>query len=139
MITSSQAFDKFGDPAKESSRVLWDVPPALEIGVLPNSIYCNKLMVDPLTRAFGNIIDRGLLPEVKTWDGCFQIRKQRGAKSASLHSWGLAVDLNAAWNQLGKPPTMSKALVRCFTDAGLDWGGTWKRPDGMHFQLRDIV
>ena len=139
MITSSQAFDKFGDPVKESSMVLWDVPPELEIGVLPNRIYCNKLMVEPLTRAFGNIIDRGMLSEVRTWDGCFHIRKQRGARTASLHSWGLAVDLNAAWNQLGKPPTMSKALVRCFTDAGLDWGGTWKRPDGMHFQLRDIV
>lgn len=138
MITPDQCFAMFGDPAKESSLVLWDVPPPLEIGVLPNRIYCNRLMIDPLTRAFGNIIGRGLLNEVKTWDGCFQIRKQRGARSQSIHSWALAIDINAAWNQIGKPPSISKALVSCFTDAGFDWGGVWKRPDGMHFQLSKI-
>jgi len=33
---------------------------------------------------------------------------------------------------------MSKELVSCFTDAGFDWGGTWERKDGMHFQLKNI-
>ena len=71
---------------------------------------------------------------------CFNIRPQRGAKTSSLHSWGVAVDVNAAWNPfvVGKKPTLSEGFVKCFTDAGFDWGGTWKRPDGMHFQLRKI-
>lgn len=56
----------------------------------------------------------------------------------SLHSWGLAIDFNAAWNGFGKTPTMSPELVKCFTDAGLDWGGTWSRPDGMHFEIAKL-
>jgi hypothetical protein len=53
----------------------------------------------------------------------------------SLHSWGLAIDINAATNRFGGKPTMSAELVKCFTDAGFDWGGVWSNPDGMHFQL----
>jgi hypothetical protein len=56
----------------------------------------------------------------------------------SLHSWGIAIDVNAAWNGLGKEPTLTPEFVKCFTDAGFDWGGTWKRKDGMHFQLSNI-
>lgn len=121
--------------------VLWDVPECINqaIPALPNKIYCNRDLIQSLEQAFLNIIERGLTQEVKTWDGCFNIRKIRGYKYAwSLHSWAVAVDINAAWNRLGKNPQMSKELVACFTDAGFDWGGEWRRPDGMHFQLKEI-
>jgi len=136
MITSAECLKRYGDPTKEKSMILWDVPPELEIGVLPNKIYCNRDMVDPLKRAFTNIIERGLIEQVKTWDGCFNIRKKVGALSQSLHSWGVAIDINAAWNGYNKTPTMSKELVDCFKDAGFDWGGDWTKPDGMHFQIK---
>lgn len=139
MVTSKDCFKKFGDPTIYESNymVLWDVPQYIKdnIPTIPNKIYCNRQMVLPLEIAFLNIIDRGLRKEVVTWDGCFNIRKMRGLTSMSLHSWGIAIDINAAWNGLGKEPTMSEDLVKCFTDAGFDWGGTWKRKDGMHFQL----
>jgi len=118
--------------------VVWDVPADREHGAIPKKIYCNKAMVAPLDQAFKNINDRGLAAQVKTYDGCFNIRKKRGATSSSLHSWGIAIDINAAWNQFGKPPTMSAELVKCFTDAGFDWGGKWSKPDGMHFQLARV-
>ena len=118
--------------------VLWDVPAYLELGVIPKRVYCNRDLVRPLSQAFLNIINRGVVDQLKTWDGCFNIRKKRGAASSSLHSWGVAIDINAAWNGFGKKPTMSPALVKCFTDAGFDWGGTWAKPDGMHFQLREL-
>lgn len=69
---------------------------------------------------------------------CFNIRKKRGASTLSLHSFGVAVDLNAAWNGFGAKPTLSAGFVKCFTDAGFEWGGTWNTPDGMHFQLKTI-
>jgi hypothetical protein len=138
MVTSAQALKKYGDPTKENNMTLWDVPANLEIGLIPKRIYCNKDLVGPLTNAFTNLIQRGFVNELKTWDGCFNIRKKRGLTSMSLHSWGIAIDVNAAWNGLGKEPTLSAGFVKCFTDAGFDWGGTWKRKDGMHFQLAKI-
>ena len=56
----------------------------------------------------------------------------------SLHSWGIAIDVNAAWNGLDKTPVLSAGFVKCFTDAGFDWGGRWTRKDGMDFQLAKI-
>lgn len=138
MITSAQALKKYGDPTKESNMTLWDVPKELEIGVLPKRLYCNKDMILPLTKAFKNLISTGCVKELKTWDGCFNIRKKRGLTSMSLHSWGIAIDVNAAWNGLNKEPQLSKEFVNCFTLAGFDWGGTWTRKDGMHFQLKTI-
>jgi hypothetical protein len=139
MITSNDCFKRFGAPETELHMVLLDVPTELEIGVLPRKVYCNRLLVSPLQKAFKNIIDRRLIGEVKTWDGCFNIRKKKGNASPSLHSWGLAIDINAAWNGYNKPTTMSKELVACFTDAGFEWGGNWRIKDGMHFQLAKLI
>ena len=119
--------------------VLWDVPSELEIGVIPKRIYCNKDMVEPLKKAFKMLITTGCVTELKTWDGCFNIRKKRGLKSMSLHSWGLAIDVNAFENGLNQKPKLSNLFVSCFTTNGFDWGGHWTKPvDGMHFQLSKI-
>lgn len=140
MITAQDCLLKYGKPELEKHMVLWDVPAELEIGVLPNRIYCNKDMVQPLTLAFRNIVERGLVEEVKTWNGCFCIRKKVNATSQSLHSWGIAIDINAAENGYGKTPTMSKELINCFKDTGyFVWGGEWHpHADGMHFQLAKL-
>lgn len=138
MVTSAQALKKYGIPELEKHMVLWDVPSNLEIGAIPKRLYCNKDLVAPLTQAFNNLIKTGFVNELKTWDGCFNIRRKRGLTSMSLHSWGIAIDVNAAWNGLGKTPVLSAGFVKCFTDAGFDWGGTWTRKDGMHFQLAKI-
>lgn len=138
MVTSQQALKKYGDPTLEKSMIVWDVPTNLEIGVIPKKLYCNKDIVAPLTQAFTNLINTGKVSELKTFDGCFNIRKKRGLSSMSLHSWGIAIDVNAAWNQLNMVPTLTPGFVKCFTDAGFEWGGTWNRKDGMHFQLAKI-
>jgi hypothetical protein len=138
MVTSAMCFAKYGDPEKQKNMVVWDVPTHLEIGVIPKKIYCNRDMVAPLQKAFENLIKTGRVKELKTWDGCFNIRKKRGLSSMSLHSWGIAVDVNAFENGLGKDPKLSKAFVKCFTDAGFNWGGVWRRRDGMHFELAVI-
>ena len=138
MLTSAMCLAKYGKPELEKAMVLWDVPSHLEIGVIPKRIYCNRDMIAPLTQAFQNLIKTGFVKELKTWDGCFNIRNKRGASSASLHSWGVAIDVNAAWNGFGKKPTLSAGFVKCFTDSGFDWGGVWSKPDSMHFQLKSI-
>ena len=138
MVTSADCYKKYGNPIRESNLTVWVVPNYLQMSVVPKKIYCNKDLEIPLTNAFENILERGLKDQIRTWDGCFNIRSKRSSSNLSLHAWGIAVDINAAWNRFGKKPTISSELVKCFTDAGFDWGGTWKTPDGMHFQLSKI-
>lgn len=154
MLTSLDFYKKYGHPSKKKNLVLWDVPAELEIGVIPRRIYCNADLIPVLTQAFKNLIERGCVDELKTWDGCWNFRPIRGyekkyeaamkaanielaMKYLSVHSWACAVDMNASENGLGKKPKFSAKFVKCFTDAGMEWGGEWQnRPDGMHYQLR---
>ena len=139
MITAAQALKKYGQPSTSNKNlVLWDVPSELEIGVIPKKIYCNKDLIEPLSKAFRALIVTGCVQELKTWDGCFNIRKKRGLSSMSLHSWAIAIDVNAFENGLGQEPKLSARFVKCFTDNGFNWGGTWKRKDGMHFEIASI-
>jgi hypothetical protein len=143
MLTAIDCRKKFGEPTVsfESTQMeLWDVPNDINLAIptIPNKIYCNKLMKAPLEKAFRNIIEKAITQQLKTWDGCFNVRKKRGQQTMSIHSWGLALDINATWNAFGAKPSMSKELVSCFTNSGFDWGGTWSKPDGMHFQLKSI-
>jgi hypothetical protein len=138
MVTSSDCIKKYGQPEAHKNMTVWDIPTELEIGVIPKRLYCNKDIISPLSIAFKNLIDRGFVGELKTFDGCFNIRKKRGLNSMSLHSWGIAIDVNAFENQLNQTPKLSVGFVKCFTDAGFEWGGLWTRKDGMHFQLAKI-
>jgi len=67
----------------------------------------------------------------------FANRPIRGTQTASNHSWGLAVDLNAEDNPMGStfrsniPPAVVKAWESCH----FYWGGRYtSRPDSMHFE-----
>ena len=61
MLTASQCYKKYGAPTDEKFMVSWDVPKELEIGVIPKRIYCNKDMIEPLTKAFKNLIATGFV------------------------------------------------------------------------------
>lgn len=154
MVTSAQALKKYGNPYLTSTQnnnfELWvvdtDILEGLKhvrfsaIGTIgfPKKIFLNKDMKEPLKHALRHLIQFGFNKEMKTWDGCFNIRQKRGLKSFSLHAWAIACDVNQAENQLGMTPKLSAGFVKCFTDAGFDWGGIWTRKDGMHFQLAKI-
>lgn len=139
-------------PAFKRNLVMYDVPMDLEIGVIPKRIYCHKSLINPLEQAFRALIETGRVKELKTWDGCYNPRPIRGyekqwkryevegypkegAKYLSTHAWGMAIDVNAFENGLGKKPKLTAGFVKCFTDAGFVWGGHFKRLDGMHFEL----
>jgi hypothetical protein len=140
-ISVQDATDRYGLPKEEAGMVIWNVPADLQLPAIPRRIYCNRDMVVPLAAALTNVRNRKMGHEIVTWDGCFNIRGKKGKNGIiegslySLHSWGLAIDINAAWNGFGSKPTMSKELVSCFADAGFYWGGSWSTPDGMHFEL----
>lgn len=137
LITSSDCYTKYGDPHSEKFMTMWDVPAELEIGVIPKRLYCNVDLVAPLSEAFKSLIETGLVTELKTWDGCFNIRPMRGSTTImSLHSWGIAVDVNAFENQIGSVGKLSDGFIQCFKQSGFNHGGDFRRPDPMHFELR---
>jgi hypothetical protein len=109
-----------------------------------HKIYCNYIMIDPLKRAFGYLVKRGLAKKLLTFDGCWNIRQSVQGTFKSMHSWGLAIDFNARSNGYGKIPSLSPEFVSCFAECGFEWGGLWRGRqgtkdysgcDGMHFQL----
>jgi len=157
MVNSQQCFEKYGFPGKvKGHMIMWDVPSKYEINQIPAKIFCNKDLVAPLGAAFENLIQTNCITEVCTFDGCFNVRPIRGyedeynsavtrgdleeaVKFLSLHAWAIAVDFNAFENQLGTKGKFSPEFVKCFTDAGFDWGGHFRsRLDPMHFQLAQI-
>ena len=154
MVTSAQCLKKYGAPNLASTQSkhfeLWvvesDILEAFKhvrfsaLGTIgfPKKIFLNKDFQPVLEKALRNLIDKKLTKELKTWDGVFVIRTKRALLTLSLHSWAIAVDVNAFENQLNQMPKLTPEFVKCFTDAGCDWGGTWKRKDGMHFQLSKI-
>lgn len=122
---------------------LWNVPTAIAAQVVNSAtgqpwthVYVNRDMQPALAQALQNVLARNLLDQLHTFDGCFMIRDVRAQPGhPSCHSYALAIDLNASENPLGQVPSMSPELVKCFTDAGFTWGGTFRRQDGMHFSL----
>ena len=139
MLTSTKALTRYGKPELEAAMALFNVPPECQVGAIPRRIYCNKDLIGPLTKALRCIKQKGLGDKVRTWDGCFNIRRKRTGSSPSLHSWGLAIDINASWNRMGHLGNQDQELVACFVENGFDWGGAWDNPDPMHFQLSEFV
>lgn len=142
MVTPQQALAKFGHPQKFKGNncQVYEIPNFKNNKAIPKRIYMNADLFPCFHKFLLNCFDRYLIEEIKTFDGCFNVRKMRGSNSQwSLHSWGLAFDINAATNQLGKKPTMHQGIVQAAYDAGLDWGGNFSRPDGMHFQVKTLI
>lgn len=53
----------------------------------------------------------------------------------SLHSWGIAIDLNVARNGYGQPSHQPPEMIEAFRMAGFRWGGDFRVPDPMHFEV----
>ena len=76
--------------------------------------------------------------KVNVYDGLYNPRKMRGGSSWSMHSWGIAIDLNAAENGLNTPwptkATMPFNVMECFAKEGWTPAGAFWESDAMHSQ-----
>lgn len=98
-------------------------------------LYVNRDLVLDVQSIFSEIEDEGLAQYVETFDGCWNVRRIRGIERHwSTHTWGIAIDINAATNRLGQTPTMHSGIIEIFQKYGWRWGGEFQRVDGMHFQ-----
>lgn len=98
-------------------------------------VVCHRRIMRQLSYAFKEIEREGLAPLIRSYDGCYVPRLQRGSSSFSLHAWGIAFDINASTNQEGNNPTIDARIVRIMKRWGFAWGGDFLIPDGMHFEF----
>jgi hypothetical protein len=112
-------------PLAEVSRAGVKIFVRREIGPLVATLF------DATEQRFGYDIKPG-----QTWGyGC---RAVRGSKTTpSNHSWGLAIDINAPSNPMGRTfrSDIPPGVVAMWWDCGFYWGGWYRtRPDAMHFE-----
>lgn len=94
---------------------------------------------------------------VTIWGGAYNFRPMnndtenakpnKNDRLASNHSLGLAFDMNVDWNPYRKDTSHSDdsyrmrstkhPIVKAFVSRGFSWGGTWKKPDYMHFEYNN--
>jgi hypothetical protein len=100
-------------------------------------ITCHKLMADIFANVFARLQSAGLQEKITSLGGCFSFRPQRTGTKLSVHSWGIAIDLNPESNEQGSAGSMDVGVVGVFRDAGFERGGDWqgKVRDPMHFQF----
>lgn len=139
MSTQSEIISKYGPPGpvyRAKYCITWNVK--ADFPWFPSDkIYINKEFKDKLYAAFKQLEQKGLSREIKTFDGCYAERNVRGTDAISLHSWAMAIDINAAFEKLGQIVThFSKEFIDVIVSNGLFWGGNYHgRKDPMHFSL----
>jgi hypothetical protein len=104
-------------------------------------VTCHRLMVPQLRGALQEVQDAGLGGLLRTYDGCYVPRfiARNPDNSISLHTWGIAIDMDAATNYRGIRGTMDIRIVEIFKRWGFEWGGDWRYTDPMHFELGALL
>ncbi len=135
-----QLFTRYGDPEDPGFAakwiVHWDVHASFP-WFPAGEVYLHKHFKPALDAAFLSLEMAGLHAEVRSFDGGYELRRVRGSSDVmSTHSWGCAIDLNAALNPLGSEGKWSKAFLDIMQEHKICCGQLWSgRKDPMHFAL----
>jgi hypothetical protein len=104
-------------------------------------VTCHRLMIPQLRGALADIQAAGLASSLHSYDGCYVPRfiESNPEHAISLHTWGIAIDLDASTNYRGIKGTMDPKVVDIFKRWGFRWGGDWDYTDPMHFELGALI
>ena len=106
-------------------------------------VTCHRVMLPQLRAALREVVSRGLADEVNPGEyaGCYVPRfiARDPSRGLSLHTWGIAVDLNVPGNLRGTVGDIDRDVVNIFKRWGFAWGGDWNYTDPMHFELARLV
>lgn len=133
-------YEKYGDPRMKGweSRwmKLWPIRKAFP-WFPQEKMYLHKDFQPVLENALKALMANGCYREIRTFDGCFNIRHVRGGYSVlSIHSWGAAIDLNARENPIATAGKWSRDFIDTMQQQGIYCGQSWTgRKDPMHFAM----
>jgi hypothetical protein len=152
----SECYERFGNPSSSGWSSEWLIPVAtpfeMHMDDIPiNSIRVNKIAAASLSRvliaiwnACGHVQANVCKCGCDVYSGCWAVRPIRGGRTPSMHSFGLAIDINAPANGLAEPVSRTlfkpdSLVVKAFKTEGWVWGGDWRgRRDAMHFQFARV-
>lgn len=112
------------------------------------TIMCHKDVAEQFKAIFTDILDVYGLKRIQElgidlFGGCFNYRKMRGGDSLSMHSWGIAIDLDPIRNSLNataKTATFAKPeykpMIAAFYRHGFQSLGRERDYDWMHFEVK---
>ncbi|MDX6214628.1 MAG: hypothetical protein QOG99_212 [Frankiales bacterium] len=105
------------------------------------TVTCHRLMIPQLRGALQEVQDAGLASTIHSYNGCYVPRfiEHNPTYAISLHTWGIAIDLDAATNGRGTKGTMDPRVVQIFKRWGFRWGGDWSYTDPMHFEIGALL
>ena len=139
----------YGDVGTQQVKCIMPFPLVLawDTGTSLNSYSCHKLVKEPMERIWNRTFQHYGYEKIRElrlhyFGGCLNVRKMRGGSNWSMHSWGIAVDidpdrnsLNTSWAnaQMSKPDY--KKFVEFWYDEGAINLGVERDFDPMHFQF----
>lgn len=112
---------------------------------------CHKYVKDPMERIWNRTLEHYGYEKIVDlrlhyFGGCLNVRQMRGGSSWSMHSWGIAVDIDPDRNQLNmnrKEASLSKPAYDKFWQFVYDEGaislGIERDFDWMHFQFSRLI
>ena len=125
-------FGTAGSPECSAGRVT--LPAPLKLGwqnAAVTRVACHVKMEPIFTAVFQEIHRLGHWSLLRTFDGIYNLRKKTAnSQDWSTHSWGIAVDLNAATNRFGTKGDMPPEIIEIFERHGFHH----LKNDPMHFQ-----
>ena len=109
---------------------------------------CHERVAEPMTQIFRKLLGEYGLPRLRElgidqFGGCLNVRLKRGSKTAwSIHSWGVAVDLDPDRNQLRETNATARfarpeylPMWKIIEGEGAVSLGRARNFDWMHFQF----
>lgn len=148
--TEREVPDYFGKRGENQIRMRlpYKMRLAWEPTVTISSFMCHRLVAGPLQAIFEQTLEHYGASEIPDlgldqFGGCLNVRKKRGSRREwSMHSWGIAVDLDPVNNRLrwdAGQARLAQPIYEPFWEivesvGGVSYGRTRNR-DWMHFQF----
>ena len=154
-MTTNQIIARYGHPNETGSGYLtrvelpYKMRLSWELETKVRRMSCHRDVQDNFLGVFNDLLECYGLEEIKRlgidlFGGCFNYRRMRGGTSWSMHSWGIAIDLDPARNLLRETSRTARFarpeyenMIDIFYDNGFESLGREKNYDWMHFQIKD--
>lgn len=154
-MNTNQIIAKYGKPNETGAgylvtiKIPYPMRLAWDTSIKVTKVSCHKDIAEKLLKVFNDLLTHYGYEEIRRlgidlYGGCFNYRRMRGGTAWSLHSWGIAIDLDPARNTLKETARTArfarpeyKPMIDIFYKHGFISLGVEKNYDWMHFEIKE--